>query len=73
MVAGILDSLRYYDDNKLRDAGKEGNRFFFPLDAVEFLNVPGVRHIQGSAVLRMSCSSGGRHMPESDAIFTMFI
>jgi Mn-dependent DtxR family transcriptional regulator len=73
VVSGSLQKLQYYDGDKPHPARREGNKFFFPLDAVEFLNVEGIQYLQGSAVLRMSCSAGNRHMPESDAIFTMFL
>ncbi|MDR0519537.1 MAG: MarR family transcriptional regulator [Clostridiales Family XIII bacterium] len=73
VVSGSLQTLQYYDGDKAHPARREGNKFFFPLEAVEFLNVEGIQYLQGSAVLRMSCSAGNRHMPESDAIFTMFL
>jgi Mn-dependent DtxR family transcriptional regulator len=73
VVSGSLKSLQYYHGEKLRAARKEGSHFFFPVEAVEFLNVDGIQYLQGSAILRMSCSVGDKHMPDSDAIFTMFI
>lgn len=71
-VQGILQNLQYKEGGRFKEAGKEADTFYFPASGVEFLNVGAGRLFQGSTILKMSCSAGVIHMPESTAIFTMF-
>jgi len=71
-VRGILDALRYFDGGGFVDADKESDLFAFPAAVLAFSHVNGAQVFQGSALLRMSCSVGESHMPESDAVFTMY-
>jgi Mn-dependent DtxR family transcriptional regulator len=68
---GELSTLSFKDGRRFTAAGREGSLFYFPADAMTFLNVGG-RFFQGSVTLRMSCTAGEAHMPSSEAIFSMF-
>lgn len=72
-VQGILHNLKYQDGRHFKEAGKDGTFFSFPASALRFLHVGAESFFQGSAILKMSCSAGLVHMPESTAIFTMFL
>lgn len=71
-ISGILQTMKYQDGGRFKDAGKEGNNFYFPASVLEFLNVGSSSFLQGSAILKVTCSAGHLHMPESKTIFTMF-
>jgi Mn-dependent DtxR family transcriptional regulator len=71
-IRGSLHAMKYRDGAKFKEARKEGDSFYFPASVLKFLNVNCNQFFQGSVVLRMSCSAGKIHMPESNAIFTMY-
>ena len=56
-------------------AEKDGEALSFPADVLHFLNIgEGMGQIlHGSVCMRMQCSVGTMHMPESTAIFTIMI
>jgi len=57
------------------DAERNGDTVCFPAECLQFLNIgSGVDQIlHGSVCLKMKCSVGLMHMPESTAIFTVLI
>ena len=67
---GIVDG-----NGKLTNAEQEGRYFCFPAKALQFISMGSGRDIvlHGSVCMQMQCSVGIIHMPESLAIFTMFI
>lgn len=72
IISGILQTMKYQDGGQLKDAGKQGDNFYFPASILEFLNVDSSNFLQGSTILKVTCSAGQIHMPESKTIFTMF-
>lgn len=75
ILKGKVDKLKYFDNGRMTDAEFVNNVVFFPADALNFVNMgTGTGNIlHGSVSLRMRCSCGLIHMPESDAIFTILI
>lgn len=71
-LKGVLQTLKYEDGGRFKDAGKEGYNFYFPASILKFLNVGSSNFVQGSAILKVTASVGQLHMPESKTIFTMF-
>ncbi|MDR1953510.1 MAG: hypothetical protein LBQ21_03405 [Clostridiales Family XIII bacterium] len=72
-VKGSLSTLKYKEADLFQEARKEGSDFFFPADVLRLVKI-GERNdfLQGNAILKMSCSAGPMHMPESESLFTMF-
>lgn len=56
-------------------AEEDGENLAFSADVLHFLNIgEGMGQIlHGSVCMRMQCSVGTMHMPESTAIFTIMI
>jgi Mn-dependent DtxR family transcriptional regulator len=72
-VSGSLSTLKYKENDLFREARKEGNDFFFPADVLQIVKIGDKNDVlQGNAILKMSCSAGSMHMPESVSLFTMF-
>ncbi len=71
-VKGTLQTLKYKEGSGFREAGKEGDTFYLPASSLSFLNINAKHVVQGCVELKMSCSVGKLHMPESSAIFTIF-
>ena len=67
--------LMYLDGSTFAPAYDDGRAISFPARTLHFLNIgSGVGQIlHGSVCLRMQCSVGTKHMPESTAIFTILI
>lgn len=65
----------YDDGSTFAPAYDDGSTISFPARTLHFLNIgSGVGQIlHGSVCLRMQCSVGTKHMPESTAIFTILI
>ena len=74
-MTGKISSLKYFDGNKFCDAQSNGDVLSFPADVLDFLSVgnDAGRILHGSVCLKMTCSVGAMHMPESTAIFTILI
>jgi Mn-dependent DtxR family transcriptional regulator len=72
IVHGSISGMQYFDGRKFKATGKEGNIFRFPAETLTFFVVGGGRFFQGSTILKMSCSVGANHMPDSEAILTLF-
>ena len=75
LLKGKVDKLKYFVNGIMVDAEFVNNVVFFPAEALNFVNMgSGTGNIlHGSVSLRMRCSCGLIHMPESDAIFTLLI
>lgn len=74
-MRGKIRDLKYYDGNTFINAEEEGDWFRFPASVLEFLSMgEGIGQIlHGSVCLKMQCTVGTAHMPESTAIFTIII
>ena len=72
---GRVRRLMYLDGSTFAPAYDDGRVISFPARTLHFLNIgSGVGQIlHGSVCLRMQCSVGTKHMPESTAIFTILI
>lgn len=75
MLSGKVDKMEYFDSGQFISAEMHGNVISFPAEVLNFVNMgSGVGQIlHGSACLKMQCSCGSMHMPESKAIFTILI
>ena len=74
-MEGRIQKLQYLYDGESRDGGIDGRYVFFPVTALRFISMGKGRDtlLHGSVCLKMQCSVGDMHMPESTAVFTMFI
>ena len=72
---GRVRRLMYLDGDAFVPADDDGSTISFPARTLHFLNIgSGMGQIlHGSVCLRMQCSVGTKHMPESTAIFTILI
>ena len=72
---GRVRKLMYFDGTNFVQAPDNDGCITFPADSMFFLNIgSGMGQIlHGSVCLRMQCSVGTNHMPESTAIFTIMI
>ncbi len=75
LLRGRAQSMQYFDSGRFVDAERNGNVFSFPAEVLHFVNMGnGVGQIlHGSCPVKMECSVGLIHMPESTAIFTILI
>lgn len=75
MVHGKVNKMEYFDSGRFISAELHGNVISFPAEALNFVNMgTGVGQVlHGSVCLKMQCSCGIIHMPESKAIFTILI
>ncbi len=75
MMHGRVRNLSYMQDGRFVPAQDDGGAIRFPAGVLEFLNIgSGMSQIlHGSVCLKMQCTVGTRHMPESTAIFTILI
>ncbi len=74
-MEGRLNKMQYLYDGEFRDGGIDGRYVYFPMTALNFIAMGKGRDtlLHGSVCLKMQCSVGDMHMPESTAVFTMFI
>lgn len=74
-MEGRVNKMQYLYDGEFRDGGIDGRYVYFPVTALNFTAMGKGRDtlLHGSVCLKMQCSVGDMHMPESTAIFTMFI
>ena len=75
LMQGKVQTVKYNYNNSFIDVEKNGDAICFPAECLNFLNIgSGVDQIlHGSVCLKMKCSVGIIHMPESVAIFTILI
>lgn len=74
-IHGKISSLKYFDGDAFRDAEQNGDFIQFPAESLRFLNIgsDSGRILHGSLCLKMTCTAGLVHMPESTAIFTILL
>jgi hypothetical protein len=74
-ISGKINNLKYFDGSKYCDAQRNGDALSFPANVLNFVNIgeDSGRILHGSVCLKMTCSAGIIHMPESKAIFTIMI
>lgn len=74
-MEGRVNKMQYLYDGEFRDGGIDGRYVYFPVTALNFIAMGKGQDtlFHGSVCLKMQCSVGDMHMPESAAIFTMFI
>lgn len=75
-MKGKVKHLKYYDGSRFTEAAVSGNFIQIPLKYFNFVNIGSdtvTRILHGSICLKMRCTVGEAHMPESTAIFTLFI
>lgn len=72
---GRVRGLKYLTDSGFVSADDDREFISFPFGVVKFINIgSGMGQIlHGSVCLKMQCSAGTVHMPESTAIFTVMI
>ena len=75
MIHGKVNKMEYFDAGQFVNAELHGTVVSFPADALNFVNMgTGVGQVlHGTVCLKMQCSCGLIHMPESKAIFTIII
>lgn len=75
-MKGRVKHLKYFDGRKFIEAAVSGDFIQIPLKHFNFVNIGSdtmTRILHGSICLKMRCTVGEAHMPESTAIFTLFI
>lgn len=75
LMQGRIKSLKYFDSGNYIGADRSGDILSFPASALRFFNVGGGigQILHGIVCLKMQCTAGVVHMPESTAIFTILI
>lgn len=74
-MSGRVNSMKYFDNGQYLLAEKNGGFLTFPADNIQFQNIGSGsgQIIHGTIGLKMTCTVGLKHMPESVAIFTLLI
>ncbi len=74
-MRGKVQNLKYFDNGSFVSVEKNADIISFPASVLKFNNIGmGAGQIlHGSVCLKMECTAGILHMPESTAIFTMLI
>ncbi len=72
---GHVEGLKYFDSGSYISADRSGYVLSLPASVLKFKNIgTGIGQIlHGQVCMRMRCSVGVMHMPESTAIFTILI
>lgn len=74
-MTGEVSSFQYFDGQGFKPANRRGDDISFPANALEFVNCgTGVgQFMTGTVKIKMQCSVGKMHMPESIALFSITI
>lgn len=74
-MSGKVQTIKYLDGGEYIGAECRGDIFSFPAAPIRFKNMGAnmQQTLDGTLFVRMKCSVGVLHMPESDAVFTMKI
>lgn len=74
-MKGKINSLKYFDGTDFVEAYRGGQDFFLPVECLNFKTIGDGQGVvlHGSLCLKMKCSVGEVHMPESTAIFTLLV
>ena len=75
LMKGRIKGMKYFDNGRYISSDRNGNLLSVPASALTFKNMgEGMGQIfHGVVSLKMNCSAGPIHMPESTAIFTILI
>lgn len=75
LMSGKIKSMKYLCNGEYENAEINGDILHFPASVMNFVNIgSGADQIlHGSICVKMQCSVGDLHMPESVAIFTILI
>ena len=72
LMSGILKTLKYEEDEVLREALIKNNKVRIPLSAFRFRKKMG-GEIRGELPIMVTCSVGRIHMPESTALLVIWL
>lgn len=74
-MAGKIDQVKYYDHHRYVEAKQQGDLISFPANAIRFMNCGTgmTQFLCGTINLKMHCSVGRIHMPESETLFSITI
>ena len=72
---GKVSVFKYFDGTSFVEAERQGDIVTFPIEAMNFISMGESRDriLHGSLPIRLGCSVGCMHMPESPAIFTLIV
>lgn len=75
MMIGEVSRVMYFDGIAYKEAVREGNEILIPANTIQFVNSgTGIgQFMNGTINMKMQCSVGNMHMPESVALFSMTI
>ena len=75
MMMGEVSKVMYFDGITYKEAIKEGDEILIPVNMIQFVNSgTGIgQFMNGTVNMKMQCSVGNVHMPESVALFSMTI
>lgn len=75
LMSGKVENFKYFNIHKFYEAEKNGNLLVMPASALHFINLgrDSDKVLHGSVAIKLTCSVGPVHMPESTAIFTLLI
>lgn len=75
-MKGFVEDVKYFDSGNFFLARKQSTIISFPIDSMQFQTIGNYGEQQilhGSICLKMTCTVGTEHMPESTAFFTLLI
>ena len=75
MMMGEVSKVMYFDGITYKEAIKEGDEILIPVNMIQFVNSgTGIgQFMNGTVNMKMQCSVGNVHMPESVALFSLTI
>ena len=75
MMMGEVSRVMYFDGIDYKEAVKEGDEILIPANTIQFVNTgTGIgQFMNGTVNMKMQCSVGNMHMPESVALFSVTI
>lgn len=73
LLSGRAGSVKYLAGRHFAPATRDGDTYFFPASYIQFTYSKEEDILQGSTMLRMTCTVGEMHMPESAAVFTLLL
>ncbi|XVG96296.1 hypothetical protein ACGCUQ_05330 [Eubacteriales bacterium KG127] len=75
LMKGKVESFKYFYIDKFYEVEKNGNLLVMPASALHFINLGrnSDKILYGSVAIKLTCSVGSLHMPESTAILTLQI
>lgn len=75
MMMGEVSKVMYFDETVYKEAVKENDEVLIPANMIQFINLDTgtCQYMNGTVNMKMQCSVGDMHMPESVAMFLMTI